>query len=163
MRALKALVVVMGIMLIGGFAVLVAVIIGRVSRGGPPLRSFSPTALQNFAACPYRFFLQAILRLEPRQEPVAIETIDPLTRDELSADYRRIHDRLGLTTLLVTHDMTEAFLLADRVALMRDGRLVQVGTPSELFKHPADDFVRMMIESPRRRAQALNRVMREGR
>ena len=45
MRALKALVVVMGIMLIGGFAVLVAVIIGRVSRGGAPLRSFSPTAI----------------------------------------------------------------------------------------------------------------------
>jgi osmoprotectant transport system ATP-binding protein len=89
--------------------------------------------------------------------------IDPLTRDELSADYRRIHDRLGLTTVLVTHDMTEAFLLADRVALMREGRLVQAGIPSELFAQPADEFVRMMIESPRRRANALDRAMRQNR
>src|SRR5206468_12297200 len=43
-------------------------------------RSFSPTALQHFAACPYRFFLQALMRLQPREEPVAVEVIDPLTR-----------------------------------------------------------------------------------
>src|SRR5437868_3126166 len=46
-------------------------------------RSFSPTALQNYASCPYRFFLQAIHRLEPREEPAAIEVIDPLTRGSL--------------------------------------------------------------------------------
>jgi ATP-dependent helicase/nuclease subunit B len=46
-------------------------------------RSFSPTALQNFAACPYKFFLQAIHRLQPRQEPIAIEVLDPLTRGSL--------------------------------------------------------------------------------
>jgi osmoprotectant transport system ATP-binding protein len=81
--------------------------------------------------------------------------LDPLTRDELAADYRRIHDRLGLTTILVTHDMTEAMLLGDRIALMRDGGVVQTGTPRELISAPADDFVRAMMESPRRRAQAL--------
>jgi len=46
-------------------------------------RSFSPTALQHFAACPYRFFLQALMRLQPREEPVAIEALDPLTRGAL--------------------------------------------------------------------------------
>jgi len=46
-------------------------------------RSFSPTALQNFAACPYRFFLSAVLRLAPREEPAAIEDLDPLTRGSL--------------------------------------------------------------------------------
>jgi hypothetical protein len=46
-------------------------------------RSFSPTALENFAACPYRFFLQAIHRLEPREDPVALEVMDPLTRGAL--------------------------------------------------------------------------------
>jgi osmoprotectant transport system ATP-binding protein len=81
--------------------------------------------------------------------------IDPLTRDELAADYRRIHERLGLTTVLVTHDMTEAMLLGDRIALMREGRLVQAGTPRELISSPADDFVRDMMESPKRRARAL--------
>ena len=46
-------------------------------------RSFSPTALQNYAACPYRFFLQAVHRLQPREEPAALEVIDPLTRGSL--------------------------------------------------------------------------------
>jgi osmoprotectant transport system ATP-binding protein len=81
--------------------------------------------------------------------------IDPLARDALVSDYRIIHRRLGLTTVLVTHDMTEAILLADRIALMRDGRLVQVGSPRQLFDAPADDFVRAMMDTPRRRARAL--------
>jgi ATP-dependent helicase/nuclease subunit B len=66
---------------------------GLVEPDGPALdalaphqlsaRSFSPTALQHFAACPYRFFLQTVLKLQPREEPVAIEVIDPLTRGSL--------------------------------------------------------------------------------
>lgn len=86
--------------------------------------------------------------------------IDPLTRDDIASDYRTIHDSLGLTTLFVTHDMTEAFLLADRIAIMRSGKLVQVGKPADLLASPADDFVRAMVESPRRRAQALTEAMR---
>jgi len=83
-----------------------------------------------------------------------------LIRDELAADYRAIHDKLGLTTILVTHDMTEAFLLADRIAVMRDGELLQVATPKELADAPADDFVRRLIEIPRQRAEKLARAMR---
>lgn len=97
--------------------------------------------------------LAASPRLMLMDEPFG--AIDPLTRDELAADYRRIHERLGLTTVLVTHDMTEAMLLGDRIALMREGRLVQVGSPRELVSSPADDFVRAMMESPKRRARAL--------
>ncbi len=52
--------------------------------------------------------------------------LDPLTRDEIALDYRRIHDELRLTTVMVTHDMTEALLMADRIAVMRAGTLVQV-------------------------------------
>ncbi len=85
--------------------------------------------------------------------------IDPLLRDELSSEYRAIHDQLGLTTVLVTHDMTEALMLADRIAVMREGRLVQTGTPKELMAGPADDFVRAMIDSPRRRAKKLAETM----
>ncbi len=81
--------------------------------------------------------------------------LDPLVRDELGTDYRDIHDRLGLTTILVTHDMTEALLLADRIVVMRDGGIVQSGTPQQLIDAPSDDFVRHMIDSPRRRAQRL--------
>ena len=85
--------------------------------------------------------------------------LDPLTRDELAPEYRALHDALKLTTVLVTHDMTEAFLLADRIAVMRAGKLVQIGTPHEIVSRPTDDFVRALIENPRKRALALARVM----
>ncbi len=104
--------------------------------------------------------LAASPRIMLMDEPFG--AIDPLTRDELAADYRHIHERLGLTTILVTHDMTEAVLLADRIALLREGRLVQAGTPRELLAAPADDFVRAMIDSPRRRAEALARMQAGG-
>jgi osmoprotectant transport system ATP-binding protein len=85
--------------------------------------------------------------------------LDALIRDELAADYRAIHDKLGLTTILVTHDMTEAFLLADRIAVMRDGELLQVATPKELAGAPANDFVKRLIEIPRQRAEKLAKAM----
>jgi osmoprotectant transport system ATP-binding protein len=81
--------------------------------------------------------------------------LDPLIREGLADDYRRIHDALGLTTVMVTHDMTEALLLADRIAVMRAGRLVQTGTGRDLMAHPADDFVTDMLATPRRRATRL--------
>jgi osmoprotectant transport system ATP-binding protein len=86
--------------------------------------------------------------------------LDPLTRDEIADDYRRIHDLLGLTTVMVTHDMTEALLLADRIGVMREGRLVQIGTPQQLLDSPADDFVATMIATPRRRADRLAAALR---
>jgi osmoprotectant transport system ATP-binding protein len=85
--------------------------------------------------------------------------LDALIRDELAADYRAIHDKLGLTTILVTHDMTEAFLLADRIAVMRDGELLQVATPKELAAAPTGDFVKRLIEIPRQRAEKLAKAM----
>jgi osmoprotectant transport system ATP-binding protein len=85
--------------------------------------------------------------------------LDVLIRDDLASDYRGIHDQLGLTTILVTHDMTEAFLLADRVAVMRKGELLQVATPKELAAAPANDFVRAMIDIPRQRAKKLAEAM----
>ena len=81
--------------------------------------------------------------------------LDPLTRDEIAEDYRRIHDALGLTTVMVTHDMTEALLLADRIGVMREGRLVQIDTPQQLLDAPADDFVAAMIDTPKRRTRRL--------
>ena len=60
--------------------------------------------------------------------------LDPLTRDALGDDYRALHRKLGLTTVMITHDMTEAILLADRIAVMRAGKLLAQGTPSELVR-----------------------------
>src|SRR6202140_5846488 len=81
--------------------------------------------------------------------------LDPLTRDALGDDYRALHKKLGLTTVMITHDMTEALLLADRVAVMRAGRLLAQGTPAEL-SNSADPYVAELLRTPRRQAERLN-------
>jgi osmoprotectant transport system ATP-binding protein len=86
--------------------------------------------------------------------------LDPLIRDDLAEDYRQIHERLGLTTIFVTHDMTEAMLLGDRIAVMRDGALIQIGTPNELLSNPADEFVKALVDTPRNRARRLAQALR---
>jgi osmoprotectant transport system ATP-binding protein len=68
--------------------------------------------------------------------------LDPITRRELQDEFRRLQQRLGTTVVFVTHDIREACRVGDWLALMDGGRLVQHGTPAELFEHPADDFVR---------------------
>src|SRR5271163_3746929 len=73
--------------------------------------------------------------------------LDPLTRDALGDDYRALHRKLGLTTVMITHDMTEAILLADRVAVMRAGRLLALGTPAELSDN-ADAYVGELLRTP---------------
>jgi osmoprotectant transport system ATP-binding protein len=84
--------------------------------------------------------------------------LDPLTRDALGDDYRALHDKLGLTTVMITHDMTEAILLADRVAVMHAGRLLAQGTPSEL-SNSGDPYVGQLLRTPRRQAERLNTLL----
>ena len=84
--------------------------------------------------------------------------LDPLTRDALGDDYRALHNRLGLTTVMITHDMTEAILLADRVAVMRGGRLLAQGTPAELAKS-GDAYVGELLGTPRRQAERLGKLL----
>jgi osmoprotectant transport system ATP-binding protein len=80
--------------------------------------------------------------------------LDPLTRDALRDDYRALHNKLGLTTVMITHDMTEAILLADRIAVMRTGKLLAQGTPSELSAS-SDAYVGELLHTPRRQAERL--------
>ena len=82
--------------------------------------------------------------------------LDPLTRDALGADYRALHDRLGLTTVMVTHDMAEAVLLADRLVVLNGGRVIGDGAPAALASDAADPQVRAMLEAPRRQAERLS-------
>jgi osmoprotectant transport system ATP-binding protein len=84
--------------------------------------------------------------------------LDPLTRDALGDDYRALHRRLSLTTVMITHDMTEALLLADRIAVMRAGRLIALGTPAEL-SHSSDAYVAELLRTPRRQAERLNMLL----
>jgi multiple sugar transport system ATP-binding protein len=53
-------------------------------------------------------------------------------------EIKRLHQRLGTTVVYVTHDQVEAMTMADRIVVMRDGRILQVGTPTELYEHPVD-------------------------
>ena len=87
--------------------------------------------------------------------------LDPLTRDALGDDYRALHDKLGLTTVMITHDMTEAILLADRVAVMRAGKLLAQGTPLELAAS-RDPYVGELLRTPRRQAERLNALLPKG-
>ena len=84
--------------------------------------------------------------------------LDPLTRDALGDDYHSLHRQLGLTTVMITHDMTEAILLADRIAVMRGGRLLAQGTPAELSRS-RDDYVLELLRTPRRQVERLNALL----
>jgi multiple sugar transport system ATP-binding protein len=85
---------------------------------------------------------QAFLMDEP------LSNLDAKLRVGMRASLAQLHDRLGVTTLYVTHDQIEAMTLGQRVAVMRDGRLLQVDTPQRLYAEPRDLFVAAFIGSP---------------
>ena len=70
-----------------------------------------------------------------------LSNLDAALRLEMRSEIRRIHQEFGLTTIYVTHDQEEALSLADRLVVLRDGEVSQVGTPAELYEHPADPHV----------------------
>jgi osmoprotectant transport system ATP-binding protein len=80
-------------------------------------------------------------------EPMA--ALDPLVRAELQEDLRAAFARLGKTVVLVTHDIGEAAYLAERIVLLRDGRIVQQGTIADLVARPADAFVSRFLRAHR--------------
>jgi multiple sugar transport system ATP-binding protein len=77
-----------------------------------------------------------------------LSNLDAKLRVAMRSELARLHDRLGVTTVYVTHDQTEAMTLGQRVAVLRDGVLQQVGPPQELFHHPKNLFVAAFIGSP---------------
>jgi osmoprotectant transport system ATP-binding protein len=88
--------------------------------------------------------------------------LDPVTRDTLGNAYRSLHERLGMTTVMVTHDMQEAVLLADRIVVMSAGRILADGTPAALMAEPADGEVAALMEMPRRQAERIHTMMAGG-
>ncbi|WP_146344846.1 quaternary amine ABC transporter ATP-binding protein [Phaeobacter marinintestinus] len=68
--------------------------------------------------------------------------LDPLIRRQLQDEFLQIQAKLKTTIVFITHDINEALKLADRIAIMRDGKIVQIGTPAEIVLHPVDDYVR---------------------
>jgi osmoprotectant transport system ATP-binding protein len=84
--------------------------------------------------------------------------LDPIIRARAQDDLRRIQRKLGSTIMLVTHDMEEAIRLADRIAVMDAGRLVQYAAPAEIITHPATDFVADMVGDVERPLRLLSLI-----
>ncbi|MDP7370365.1 MAG: ABC transporter ATP-binding protein [Nitrospinota bacterium] len=78
-------------------------------------------------------------------EPMA--NIDPVSKRQVRGELLRVHEEIGSTTLLVTHDLNDASILADRIAVMRDGRILQVDTLENILRAPADPFVEDFFSS----------------
>jgi osmoprotectant transport system ATP-binding protein len=74
-------------------------------------------------------------------------------------EYLNIHRALGLTTVMVTHDITESLILADRIAVMSEGRLIRLGEPADLIAEPGDPYVAELLETPRRQAERLGSLL----
>ena len=86
--------------------------------------------------------------------------LDPVTRSELGQSYRALHNRMGLTSLLVTHDMSEALLIADRIIVLGGGSILADLPPRELLHYSGDDSVRAMINVARDQADRLEALAR---
>jgi len=88
--------------------------------------------------------------------------LDPLIRRDMQNEVIRLHHELGKTMVFITHDLQEALKLGDRILIMRDGAIVQIGTPDEVVGSPADDYVKdFTSEVPRSHVLTLKWVMRE--
>jgi osmoprotectant transport system ATP-binding protein len=81
--------------------------------------------------------------------------LDPVTRDALGGAYRALHDQLGLTSILVTHDMAEALLMADRVIVLKDGRIAADRTPAELLRGEGGEAAQALVAVPKGQAERL--------
>ena len=89
--------------------------------------------------------------------------LDPVTRDALGRDYRALHEQLGLTTLMVTHDVWEALLLADRIVVMDHGQVLADAAPATLLAGHPDPRVQALMETPRRQAERVRVLAAGGR
>ncbi|MET0370421.1 MAG: ATP-binding cassette domain-containing protein [Sphingobium sp.] len=87
--------------------------------------------------------------------------LDPVTRAGLGAKLRELHDRLGLTTIMVTHDMTEALLLADRLLVMAKGRIVADATPAAVLTGRAGSDADALVAVPRDQARRIAELSRD--
>jgi len=90
--------------------------------------------------------------------------LDPLIRRDMQAEVIRLHSEVGKTMVFITHDLAEALKLGDRILIMRDGEVVQIGTAAEIVASPADEYVRDFVSDvPRSHVLTLRYVMRDPR
>ncbi len=94
----------------------------------------------------------------------AFSALDPLIRREMQEQLLSLQSDLGQTIVFITHDLNEAMFLGDRIAVMRDGEIVQVGTPDDILTHPANDYVAHFVQDvDRTRVLTAGSVMEPAR
>jgi multiple sugar transport system ATP-binding protein len=91
-----------------------------------------------------------------------LSNLDAKLRTQMRTEIQRLHRKLEVTTVYVTHDQTEAMTMSDRVAVLNNGRLQQVGTPDEVYHHPANQFVSGFIGSPSMNFLSVEAIDRDG-
>jgi glycine betaine/proline transport system ATP-binding protein len=119
-----------------------------------------PSALRRWAACRHH-----ILAVGPElwflDEPFS--ALDPLIRRQMQDEFLRLQQMLNKTIVFITHDIIEAFRLADRIAIMREGEVIQIGRPVDIVLNPADDYVAEFTEDvPLLRVLTVRELMEEG-
>ncbi|MEE4198717.1 MAG: glycine betaine/L-proline ABC transporter ATP-binding protein [Bacteroidales bacterium] len=77
----------------------------------------------------------------------AFSALDPLIRNNMQDELLALQEKVHKTILFITHDLDEALKLGDRIAIMKDGKIVQIGTPEEILTNPADDYVKAFVEN----------------
>ena len=94
----------------------------------------------------------------------AFSALDPLIRREMQEQLVELQSELGKTIVFITHDLNEAMFLGDRIAVMRDGRIVQIGTPEDILTDPANDYVAQFVQDvDRARVLTASSVMEPAR
>jgi osmoprotectant transport system ATP-binding protein len=88
--------------------------------------------------------------------------LDPITRAGIQDEFKNLQNELGLTVIMVTHDMMEALILADRVAIMQEGRIVAFGTPSELISGTENAYADKLLDAPRQQSEKLSKILEKG-
>lgn len=89
--------------------------------------------------------------------------LDPIRRDSLQSEFQQLRSALDLTVVMVTHDMTEALLMADRIAVMQEGRIVALGTPHELMTTTIHPYAATLLATPKQQADKLEALSERNR
>jgi len=85
--------------------------------------------------------------------------LDPLTRREIRKEFLRLKKELSLTVVVVTHDVTEALLMGDRIAVMERGSIIATGTPQALLENPGHQYAAALLDAPKKEAELLKAIM----